>query len=152
MRDPVIPYYTHLMTKIDADRPCPQHHQPRSQCRPSDRHVHTMRFRDDDWAAAEEAAWAAKSDVTTLTTLAMNVISDGYIRCYRCRDDAPPVTVVMGDLTGVTLREALLAAEKQVVSQHLTGHEPVFIGAGSAVAPVAAKAVRFVEPKQASRP
>ena len=128
MRDPVIPYYTGLMTKLDTDRPCPQHHQPRSQCNSWDRHVHTMRFRDDDWEAAEKIAWAAKSDITTLQTLAMTVITTQSIRCYRCKEDAPPVPVKMGDLTGTSLREAVIAAEKQVVSQH-PRHEPVMIGA-----------------------
>ena len=125
MRDPAIPYYTRLM-KTDADRPCPQHHQPRSQCRPSDRHVHSMRFRDDDWENAEQAAWADRSDVTTLTTLVMEAML-GYIRCYRCRENAPPVPVEFGNLTGGTLREHLTDAEKRVVSQH-PHHEPVTIG------------------------
>ncbi len=87
-----------------------------------------MRFRDDDWEAAEKIAWAAKSDITTLQTLAMTVITTQSIRCYRCKEDAPPVPVKMGDLTGTSLREAVIAAEKQVVSQH-PRHEPVMIGA-----------------------
>jgi hypothetical protein len=127
------------MTRIDADRPCPQHHQPRSQCRPSDRHVRTMRFRDDDWEAAENTAWAAKSDVTTLTTLAMTVMAAGCVRCYRCREDAPPVPVKMGDLTGMSLSGAVVAAEKQVARQH-PRHEPVTIGAARDEAPPAAPA------------
>ena len=95
-----------------------------------------MRFRDDDWATAEQAAWAAKSDVTTLTTLAMEAML-GYIRCYRCRENAPPVPVIMGDLTGTTLREALADAEKQAVSQH-PRHAPVTI----------ATAPPFMEPRR----
>lgn len=146
LRDPAILYYTPLMTKIDADRPCPQHHQPRSQCRPSDRHVRTMRFRDDTWEDAEHAAWEGKSDVTALTTLAMEAML-GYIRCYRCREDVPPVPAEMGDLTGTTLREALMAAEKLIVSQH-PRHEPVMIGASPAGRPPAALAAVFRAPEE----
>ena len=80
-----------------------------------------------------------------------------YIRCYRCRENAAPVPVVMGDLTGMTLREALSAAEKQVVSQH-PAHKPVLIGAAPSgtVAPATpepllrararAGAMKFMEP------
>jgi hypothetical protein len=112
------------VTRTDPDRYCTQHHQPRSQCRPGDRHVRAMRFRDDDWETAEQAAWTAKSDVTSVATLAVTAMSD-YIRCYRC---GAPVPAEMGDLTGTTLREALFAAEKHVAGQH-PRHEPVMVGA-----------------------
>ena len=152
MRDPVMPYYTPAMpaARIDADRPCPQHHQLRSQCRPSDRHVHSMRFRDDDWENAEQAAWASRSDATTLTTLAMNAMS-GYIRCYRCKEDAPPVPVVMGDLSGTTLLDALTGAEKQVVSQH-PRHEPVTVGAKPSALAHAPRGRKAARPVAAASP
>lgn len=35
----------------NGERYCSQHHQPRSQCRPGDRHVQTLRARDDLLAA-----------------------------------------------------------------------------------------------------
>lgn len=35
----------------NGERYCSQHHQPRSQCRPGDRHVQTLRARDDLIAA-----------------------------------------------------------------------------------------------------
>jgi hypothetical protein len=143
------------MTRADPDRYCAQHHQPRSQCRPGDRHVRTMRFRDDDWEAAEATtreAWAAlkvKTDIAKMTTLAVTAMS-GYIRCYRCPEDAPPVPVQMGDLTGMTLREALFAAEKQVAAQH-PRHQPVIVGSGTlraAPVPFRAPAVTPVSEQQ----
>ena len=76
----------------------------------------------------------------------------GFARCRRgsCPDRTPPVPVTFGDLTGMTFGEAAALAVEAAESQH-PRHEPVFIGAeGRATAPVAAKAVRFVEPKQAS--
>ena len=103
-----------------------------------------MRFRDDDWETAEQAAWEGKSDVTTLTTLAMEAML-GYIRCYRCKENAPPVPVEFGNLEGRPLREWIAGAEKRIVSQH-PRHEPVTIGAEPATAPAAAKSVRFMEP------
>lgn len=129
------------MTRTDPDRTCTQHHQPRSQCNPWDRHVRAMRFRDDDWAAAEGTAWTAKSDVTSVATLAVTAMSD-YIRCYRC---GAPVPAQMGDLTGTTLREALFAAEKQVAAQH-PRHEPVIVGAETPSAPVAIGDIPFRAP------
>ena len=39
------------MTAANGERYCSQHHQPRSQCRPSDRHVFTGRASDDLMAA-----------------------------------------------------------------------------------------------------
>jgi hypothetical protein len=114
------------MTKADPDRWCTQHHQARSQCRPSDRHVSSMRFRDDDRAIAEETARAAGSAVAEMATLAVTAMS-GYIRCYRCGD---PVSVQMGDLAGATLGEALFAAEKQIAAQH-PAHERVLAGTGT---------------------
>ena len=145
------------MTRIDADRPCSQHHgQPRSQCDPWDRHVRTMRFRDDDWDSADSAAWAGRADVTTIATWAMEAMS-GYLRCGkgRCHDEAPSVPVEFGDLTGRPLGEWIAEAVARIERQH-PHHEPVMIGAEPAspaapsAAPAAAKSVRFVAPKQAS--
>ena len=135
------------MPKTDPDRYCTQHHGPRSECRPSDRHVRTIRFRDDDWEAAEDGARAVKSDsVSTLAVLAVTVMTAECIRCYRCRGNEPPVPVVMGDLTGTTLCEALLEAEERVAAQH-PAHEPVRVGAGpGAPMPPLPAAVKFVEP------
>ena len=72
----------------------------------------------------------------------------GYIRCARCW--GTPVPVTFGDLSGRPLREWAAEAEKAVRYQKCKAHHPVTIGAEtSAPAPVVAKAVRFVEPKQA---
>ncbi len=131
---------------------CGQHHQPRADCEPWDRHGHTMRFREDLWDDAERVAQAERSDVTTLLTETMEAML-GHLRCHRCSLAAEPVPVEFGDLTGKPLREWIAGAVKQVVSQH-PQHEPVVIGekvSTPATAPAAAKAVRFMEPEQASR-
>ena len=106
---------------------CTQHHQPRSQCEPWDRHGHTMRFREDLWAQAEQVAEASETDVTTLLTQLLEA-QLGFQRCYRCKLDAPPVPLEFGDLQGRPLREWLAEAAEEVIRQH-PRHEPVWIGA-----------------------
>ena len=123
---------------------CTQHHQPRSQCEPWDRHTHSLRFREDLWAEAERIA---DPDVTTLLTQCLEAQLE-YLRCYRCKLDAPPVPVEFGDLTGRPLREWLADAAEVVISQH-PRHEPVRIGAGpSSPAAGAPLSPRFREPGQ----
>jgi len=122
---------------------CTQHHQPRSKCEPWDRHGHTMRFREDDWMAAEHAAKTARTDVTALVTQMMEAML-GYARCWRCHPGAPPVPVGFGDLAGRPLREAVADAAEQVISQH-PDHHPVTIGRAG-VPPVV-----FAEPGRRAR-
>jgi len=106
---------------------CAQHHVPRSQCPPSAGHPRSVRFRDDDWAAAEDLARARNTDAGPLIISAAQAVL-GYARCYRCRPEDPPVPLRCGDLTGRTLAEAITEAEEQAVSQH-PAHEPVWLGA-----------------------
>ena len=105
---------------------------------------HSIRFRNDLWEDAEQAVKAERTDMSTWVRQAMEARL-GYLRCRRCREDAPPVPVTFGDLTGKTLGEWIAEAAKQVRSQH-PRHEPVVIGAQPATAPAAAKSVRFMEP------
>ena len=121
-------HYTMFMSgaKI-AEQMCTQHHQPRSQCEPWDRHGHTMRFREDLWAQAEDTAAADGSDVTSLLTQCLEA-QLGHLRCYRCKPGNPPVPVTFGDLTGKPLREWLTGAAETVIRQH-PRHEPILIGA-----------------------
>ena len=109
-----------------------------------------MRFREDDWQAAGNAAEALRLDTATEFYEQAANAALGYVRCQRgaCRTDAPPVPVMFGDLTGKTLGEWITEAVKRAESQH-PRHEPVWIGTegrATAAAPAAAKAVRFVEP------
>jgi hypothetical protein len=129
---------------------CPQHHQPRSQCEPWDRHGHTMRFREDLWAAAENVAGDADSDVTTLLTQLLEAVALDGARCYRCKLDAPPVPLEYGDLQGRPLREWLAEAAEEVIRQH-PRHEPVRIGAEPGPAPsspLSSGTAMFREPGQ----
>ena len=106
---------------------CAKHHRPRAGCDPWWRHTRSMRWRDDTYGDAEIAADAASSDVTSWITQAVEARL-GFVRCYRCRDDAPPVPLEAGDLTGMTFGEALTAAVREAERQH-PAHEPVWLGA-----------------------
>jgi hypothetical protein len=106
---------------------CAQHHVPRSQCPPSSGHPRSVRFRDDDWAAAEDAARARNTDTGPLIISAAQAVL-GYVRCYRCPVDDPPVPLRCGDLTGRPLAGWIAEAEKRAVGQH-PDHEPVWLGA-----------------------
>jgi hypothetical protein len=106
---------------------CAQHHVPRSQCPPSSGHPRSVRFRDDDWAAAEEMARARNTDTGPLIISAAQAVL-GYVRCYRCPVDDPPVPLQCGDLTGRTLAEAITEAEKRATKQH-PAHKAVWLGA-----------------------
>ena len=119
---------------------CGQHHVPAGECPPSSRHPHTVRVRDDDWEGAQAAHGREEIAGWIEETIRARL---GYIRCWRCPDDAPPVTLIPGDLTGMTLDEATVAAVKQAERQH-PRHEPVWLGAPPpAVQPGAAV---FMEP------
>jgi hypothetical protein len=115
------------MARAKGGTVCAQHHVPRSQCPPSAGHPRSVRFRDDDWAAAEEAARDRNTDTGPLIILATQAVL-GYVRCDRCRPEDPPVPLRCGDLTGRTLAEAITGAEEQAGSQH-PGHVPVWLGA-----------------------
>ena len=106
-----------------------------------------MRFREDDWQAAGNAAEALRLDTATEFYEQAANAALGYVRCQRgaCRTDAPPVPVVFGNLEGKTLGEWITEAVRLAESQH-PRHEPVTIGAEPATAPAAAKSVRFMEP------
>ncbi len=139
-------------TRTASRTHCSQHHRPLSECDGWDRHNHSMRFREDDWQAAASAGDALRLDTTTEFYEQAANAALGYIRCQRgaCRMDGPPVPVTFGDLTGKTLGEWITEAVRQAESQH-PRHEPVTIGAQGktpASAPVAAKAVRFMEPSR----
>src|ERR1017187_1524058 len=113
---------------------CAQHHVPRSQCPPSSGHPRSVRFRDDDWAAAEDAAQARNTDTGPRNTdtgpliisAAQAVLGD--VRCSGCWPEDPPVPLQWGDLTGRPLAEWIAEAEKQAARQH-PDHEPVWLGA-----------------------
>ena len=120
--------------------------------RPSPRTPHSVRLAEDTKAGIKKAADAGQA--TDANTWAVQVMEAalGFARCRRgsCPHKTPPVPVTFGDITGMTFGEAAALAVEAAEGQH-PRHEPVFIGAeGRATAPVAAKAVRFVEPKQAS--
>jgi hypothetical protein len=118
------------MARAKGGTVCAQHHVPRSQCPPSAGHPRSVRFRDDDWAAAEDAARARNTDTGPLIILATQAVL-GYVRCDRCRPGDPAVPLRPGDLTGRTLAEATAEAGEQAVSQH-PRHEPVWLGAAPA--------------------
>lgn len=107
---------------------CAQHHCPRAECPPESSHGHTIRFRDDLWQDTEKEA-GGEGAVAAWVRQAMEVRL-GYLRCDRgrCATDSPPVPVVWGDLTGMTLDEAIAHAAEQVRDAH-PRHAPVTIGA-----------------------
>ena len=130
------------MTATGTSQPyCSQHHQPRSDCEPWDRHTHSLRFREDMWDEAERAAQAERSDVTTFLTETAEAML-GYIRCHRCSLAADPVPVTTGDLQGRPLREWVADAVRKVQRQH-PRHEPAWIGAEPAGPPAVALAAPF---------
>jgi hypothetical protein len=110
---------------------CSQHHIPRAQCKPWDRHNLSARYRDDDRAAAEaDAERLIQADRQMDVTRWLNQAAQaraGYLRCFRCRPEAPAVPVEMGDLTGMSLSDAITAADAEIVAQH-PDHRPVLIG------------------------
>ena len=103
-----------------AGRYCSQHHQPRSECRPDDRHTQPLRCSD-----ALMSAVAAKGDAIGLSS-----VNDALEMALEAWVQAP-------------LQEA---AEQALADKRIRRMPPGMV----APAPVAAKAVRFVEPKQAS--
>lgn len=123
---------------------CGQHHCPQGECPPGSSHVHSVRFRDDLWADTEQAAGDARTDVATWVRQAMEARL-GYLRCYRCRETDPPVSLEFGDLTGASLGELIAEAAKAVVAQH-PRHEPVTVGAETFPAPAAVGAIPFRAP------
>jgi hypothetical protein len=105
-----------------------------------------MRLRRDLREAIGDAADACGKDTSDWARLAMQVMLDPpELRCPRCRDDAPPVPLEFGDLTGMTLAEAVAGAAEQVRRQH-PRHEPVIVGAGTSPAPGAIGDIPFRAP------
>jgi hypothetical protein len=86
-----------------------------------------MRVRRDLRDDAGDAAEGNRTDVSTWIRQAMQARLN-YLRCDTCREDAPPVPLEFGDLTGKPMDEWIREAVKQVKRQH-PRHEPVLIGA-----------------------
>jgi hypothetical protein len=124
---------------------CKAHHCPPSECPPWSAHVHSMRLRNDLWQDMEDATDVRRTTVTGWAVRAMEAAL-GYVRCGGCPDEAPPVSVVLGDLTGRTLQECIAEAVSAAGSQH-PRHEPVTLGTGKPAA--APGVVPFMEPKVA---
>lgn len=131
---------------------------------PWDRPGHSIRFRNDLWdGAAKDTARLAKTersmDQTLWITQAMEVRLD-YLRCWRCRPEAPPVPLEFRDLTGKPFSDWIAAAMRTVLAQH-PHHEPVIVGAAAEDAPprkasrarrpAPPGAVKFMEPEQVTR-
>ena len=132
---------------MGTERWCGQHHQPLAECQDWDRHVHSMRFREDDWQGKTAVAAAAgMGTVTEYYEYAGNV-AGGYLRCRRgrCKTNAPPVPVVFGNLDGKTLAEWIAEAIRVAEAEH-PRHRPVMIGAGTVTPGEGAAAVRFKAP------
>jgi hypothetical protein len=91
----------------------------------------SMRVRRD---LRDDAAGAARTDVSTWIRQAMQARL-GYLRCDTCREDAPPVPLEFGDLTGKPMDEWIREAVAKVKRQH-PRHEPLTVGA-EAPAPLA---------------
>ena len=89
---------------------------------------HPVRLRDDLWEGAEDAARGVRMTASAWIRQVMQARL-GYLRCDTCREDAPPVPVEFGDLSGKSLDKWLAEAGKRVKRQH-PRHEPVLIGAG----------------------
>jgi hypothetical protein len=87
----------------------------------------SMRVRRDLRDGARGAAAGAGTDVSTWIRQAMQARL-GYLRCETCREDAPPVPLEFGDLTGKPLDEWIAETVEQVRRQH-PRHEPVRVGA-----------------------
>lgn len=98
---------------------------------PADTDLHSVRMRNDLWEDAENAAKTTRATASASAWIrqAMQVMLGG-LRCPRCREDAPPVPLEFGDLTGMTLAEAVADAAEQVKRQH-PRHEPVTVGASA---------------------
>ena len=64
-----------------ARKSCAQHH---GECKPWDRHGHSMRFRDDTWNDVEQAADDMGVTATTWVTEAIEAAL-GYVRCQNAR-------------------------------------------------------------------
>ena len=87
--------------------------------RPGDRETHSLRFRNDTWGTIEDLAGPGKTN--QLIELAAEAMCD-YIRCVRCRR---PVLAELGNCTGMTFRETVLAAQDAVRQQRCGSHKPV---------------------------
>jgi len=119
---------------------CKPHHCARSRCHPSLRHTYSLRLRGDLTSDADLAADDSGAASTAAWMTMMMEAALGYLRCPRCdqRDeDAAPVPVRLGDVTGSrTWGERVAEAAQAVEDQH-PRHEPVLIGADVTVpAPV----------------
>ena len=117
-------------TKTRKRTDCTQHRQPLSDCNPWDHHLHSHRFREDDYQATEDTAEAAGMPTTTRLIAHGMEVMQNYLRCDlgRCYTDGPPIPVTFGDLSGKTFGEWVARAVRQAESQH-PRHEPVRIGA-----------------------
>jgi hypothetical protein len=106
----------------------------------------SMRLRKDLREAVDAAADTRGKDASDWARQAMQVMLDPPgLRCDRCRETAPPVPLEFGDLTGMTLAEAVAGAAEQVKRQH-PRHEPVTVGASPAARPTPLGAVPFRSP------
>jgi hypothetical protein len=105
---------------------CSTHNCLKAECPPESSHVHTFRLRKDLVEGAEKAVDKERTDVSAWVRQAMET-QLGYLRCDRCREDAPPVPLKFGDLTGRTLGKWIAKAAAEVKRQH-PRHEPVLIG------------------------
>lgn len=106
-----------------ARKSCAQHH---GECKPWDRHGHSMRFRDDTWNDVEQAADDMGVTATTWVTEAIEAAL-GYVRCQKCPLDANPVPLVFGNLQGKPLGSWIAEAVEAAARQH-PRHQAVRVG------------------------
>jgi hypothetical protein len=90
----------------NGERYCSQHHQPRSQCRPGDRHVQTLRARDDLMAAV-----AARVEAVGLPTM-----NDGLEMALEAWVRAPLQKVAKQALADRRIRPGRAASPAQPAS------------------------------------
>jgi len=91
---------------------------------------HSVRFRNDTWHDIQDRAHAERLTANPFIEQAAEARC-GYARCYRC---GHPVPVTLGDTTGMTFSEAIVAALDAAARQKCRAHEPLTISAGGAVA------------------
>jgi hypothetical protein len=111
---------------------------------PADTGPRPVRMRNDLWEDSETAARTARMTTSAWVRQAMQVML-GELRCPKCPDRIPPVPLEFGDLTGMTLAEAVAVAAEQVKRQH-PRHEPVTVGVSPAARPTPLGDVPFRSP------
>lgn len=93
----------------------------------------------------EDLKQAAKKDgfsMGTIVPMLADVLAGDYLRCRR----GHPVPLILGDLSGRTMREWVIEAEKAVRYQNHEDHQPVYLGV-TAGKPAEPPAPRHVIPR-----